>query len=189
MYREISKDELYIFSHIGYQLFTDKKHPLAEKGGRVYYHRHIMSLKLGRWVRPDEVVHHIDENKLNNNPDNLLVTSASNHAIIHASLRRLKKTGKIERNKIKCLECSKEIEISFCKTDIQKYCSQKCHQIGRRLVERPSKEQLAQMIEEMPKTKIAKIYGVSDKAIEKWAKSMQLKTKPRGYWARINSKK
>lgn len=38
----------------------------------------------GRKLKPNEVAHHIDENKLNNSPDNLQVMTNSEHARLHA---------------------------------------------------------------------------------------------------------
>ena len=36
-------------------------------------HRWVMEKKLGRKLKPGEIVHHIDRNKLNNSPENLEV--------------------------------------------------------------------------------------------------------------------
>ncbi len=53
-----------------------------------------------------------------------------------------------------------------------------------RIAERPDKETLEKMLWEMPTTKIANTYSVSDKAVEKWAKAYDLNKPPRGYWAK-----
>ncbi len=47
-----------------------------------------------------------------------------------------------------------------------------------------SPAEMTQMVWEMPTTKIAQIYGVSDKAIEKFCKKHGIEKPPRGYWAR-----
>lgn len=62
-------------------------------------------------------------------------------------------------------------------------------QLGRRKVIRPSKEELKNLLWEMPTTKIASRFGVSDKAIEKWSKSYKIEKPPRGYWASKNAEK
>lgn len=70
------KKEIYIREGLneGYRYFCDKDHPLARgNSGMVLLHRHIASTKLNRWLLPGEVVHHIDHNKLNNDPSNLEV--------------------------------------------------------------------------------------------------------------------
>lgn len=53
-----------------------------------------------------------------------------------------------------------------------------------RKVDRPSKEELSKMIWEKPASCIAKEFGVSDKAIEKWCKTYGIKKPPRGYWSK-----
>lgn len=70
----------------GRLLFHDRKHPLADKRGRVLYHRHIASVKIGRWLTKEEHVHHIDDNPLNNSPSNLEILSHSEHASKHHPL-------------------------------------------------------------------------------------------------------
>ena len=44
----------------------------------------------------DEVVHHINENKLDNTPENLLVLTQSEHIRLHANKRKRGKNGKFE---------------------------------------------------------------------------------------------
>lgn len=51
-------------------------------------HRVVAEGLLGRPLRSDEHVHHIDQNKHNNAPENLLVLPASDHLALHAKLRR-----------------------------------------------------------------------------------------------------
>ncbi len=50
-------------------------------GNIVYIHREVMEQKLGRKLKPGELVHH--EDKLNNDPNNLEVSDKSNHAKYH----------------------------------------------------------------------------------------------------------
>lgn len=50
----------------------------------VAVHRVVAAKKLGRELRRGEVVHHLDGNPANNNPDNLEVcSSASVHSLHH----------------------------------------------------------------------------------------------------------
>ena len=46
-------------------------------------HRVVAEAMLGRKLRSDEVVHHIDGNKRNNDPSNLQVMTRSEHARMH----------------------------------------------------------------------------------------------------------
>lgn len=45
---------------------------------------------LGRRLRKGEVVHHIDQNGLNNEPSNLLICTAGYHTQLHNKIRKLK---------------------------------------------------------------------------------------------------
>ena len=56
-----------------------------------------------------------------------------------------------------------------------------------RKVEWPTKELLEKLMREMPNTQIAKQYGVSDKAVGKWAKKYNLTKPPRGYWSKVRA--
>ena len=51
-------------------------------------HRVVAEQQLGRPLRSDEIVHHIDGNKRNNNPSNLRVMTRSEHASLHARLNK-----------------------------------------------------------------------------------------------------
>lgn len=51
------------------------------------------------------------------------------------------------------------------------------------------KEELEKLVWEMPCTEIAKLYGVSDKAIERRCKLLNIEKPPRGYWQRKNQSK
>jgi hypothetical protein len=49
-------------------------------------HRYLMEKKLGRKLKPDELVHHIDENKNNNAIDNLVIVTRSEHKKLHPEI-------------------------------------------------------------------------------------------------------
>lgn len=53
-----------------------KDHPYADKLGYVYLHRLIVEAIIGRYLPKEQEVHHLDENKLNNNPANLMLFSS-----------------------------------------------------------------------------------------------------------------
>lgn len=62
-------------------------------------HRLIATTILGRDLLPHEVVHHKDEDKTNNHPNNLEVMTRSSHTLLHNKLRRIQR----ERRKMLCL--------------------------------------------------------------------------------------
>ncbi len=70
------------------RLNTGKGKSYPKLFGR-HIHRVIAEIKLGRKLKPGEVVHHKNENKRNSSPDNLTVfSSQSEHAAWHAMKNR-----------------------------------------------------------------------------------------------------
>ena len=57
----------------GYWYVLRPDHPFATKHGYVLEHRLVMEQTLGRYLLPSEVVHHLDSNRENNTPENLMV--------------------------------------------------------------------------------------------------------------------
>lgn len=80
----------------GYWYIYSPYHPHATKKGYVAEHRLVAEKTIGRFLRDDEVVHHINENKLDNTPENLLVLTQSEHIRLHANKRKRGKNGKFE---------------------------------------------------------------------------------------------
>ena len=70
----VPKDE-YICSQ-GYKMIGKSKNRKAE-------HRRVMEEYLGRELSPNEIVHHIDGNKLNNDISNLVLTTRADHLKTH----------------------------------------------------------------------------------------------------------
>lgn len=66
---------------------TEPPHPRANANGLYPLHRVIAENKIGRLLEAYEVVHHIDENKFNNTPENLEVLSRHDHSFQHQSAR------------------------------------------------------------------------------------------------------
>lgn len=54
-------------------------------------HRRIAAHQAGRPLSPGEVVHHADEDKANNRPDNLQVQTRGAHTAAHNKGRKLSK--------------------------------------------------------------------------------------------------
>ncbi len=73
-----------IVDKYGYILVkAPKNHPNRNSNGYIRLHRLVMEDKLGRFLDPLEVVHHIDGDKQNNDPDNLELFSCNGQHIQH----------------------------------------------------------------------------------------------------------
>lgn len=70
----------------GYVTVPAKDHPNAMPNGRILEHRLVAEKKLGRLLESNEVVHHIDGNKENNDPSNLVVFTREKHNLTHREL-------------------------------------------------------------------------------------------------------
>lgn len=64
---------------------TSPPHPRRNSNGLYPLHRVLAENKIGRLLKAGEHVHHIDEDKSNNDPSNLEVMTISEHAKHHAS--------------------------------------------------------------------------------------------------------
>jgi len=74
----------------GHILRYAPEHPFA-RANFVYEHRLVMEEKLGRFLRKDEVVHHINGVKTDNRIENLCLCSVKEHINAHASVGKLLK--------------------------------------------------------------------------------------------------
>lgn len=71
----------------GYKYIYVHDCPMSDFRGRIKEHRYIMYKKLGRSLKNDEHVHHINGNKLDNREENLKIVSKSEHMAIHSKIR------------------------------------------------------------------------------------------------------
>ena len=76
-----------LITHNGYIMDLFKSHPNADSKGYVRRHRLVMERKIDRYLRDDEIVHHIDLDKKNNHIDNLKIMTKSTHMKLHSKLR------------------------------------------------------------------------------------------------------
>ena len=146
-------------------------HPKARIDGYVYIHQLQAEKKLGRQLNKDECVHHIDENKYNNDINNIIVfKTKSDHAAFHSGcdiyLDGDVWVAKIHKNRV-CPVCKTNIKDNHADMCISCYLKKKSSNI-------PSKEILMNLLLEYPMTQIGKMYGVSSNSVKKWCKKYNL---------------
>jgi len=158
----------------GYRYFLDKTHPLSSTTvGKVYLHRHIASIKIGRWVLPTEEVHHADHDRSNNTQDNLEVLTASEHRNKHI-LEAGYELSKI----IPCKTCLEPFKVVASRPEA-KFCSISCSLVK---ADWPSDSALSDMVWEIPVSDIANWLNVTGSAVKKHCKDRGIETPGRGYW-------
>ena len=69
----------------GYILVRMPEHPKARSNGYYPEHRLVMEKKIGRVLKREEQVHHLNQVKTDNRPENLVLVSAIEHGHIHWS--------------------------------------------------------------------------------------------------------
>ena len=83
-------------------------------------HRVVMAEKLGRPLKLDEHIHHINGKKYDNRPENLEVVSNPHHGQIHG-----KRQPRIRIN-LTCQWCGKPYQVMPYKAKESKYCQNAC---------------------------------------------------------------
>ena len=167
-----------------YEYIIDKAHPRANSEGAVYVHMIVAEEKLGRRLFPEEVVHHKDLNKLNNDPRNLMIF-ASNGDHIRFHMYDCNE-GMLEVNSNGAYVCPEtEFKCVDCGALITRYgvrCKD-CAKKNIRKAERPTAKELFDFLVESKGnfTKAGEIYGVSDNAVRKWCDSYNIPRKSRDY--------
>jgi len=82
----------------GYVLVYVPKHPRAHKDGYLMLHTVLMERKIGRYLKDDEVVHHINHNRTDNRIENLLLMKKREHMSMHMKERHAERKNHAEIN-------------------------------------------------------------------------------------------
>lgn len=99
--------------------------------GYIYEHRYVLEKKIGRYLKKDEIAHHLNGNTFDNRPENLEIKSRIEHKKIHDRKRKYVK--------VVCPSCLKLFIKPKNQTPLSKrkgryvFCSRKCSGIFNRM--------------------------------------------------------
>ena len=158
-------------------------HPRVRSNGCVTFHTLVAESVIGRYLYDDEVVHHKDEDKHNNSPENLMVfRTQEDHARFHSGkyeslVENSDGSWSCNIGKQYCVVCGETI---ISNRD-RKTCSTNCANETFKKCERPNKEDLVELLTENSFSFVGKMFNVSDNAIRKWCKGYGLSAKAKDY--------
>lgn len=89
----------------GYIYISKPEHPFCNGDGDIAEHRLVMEAKIGRYLTKNEIVHHINEIRDDNRPENLMIMTPSEHTKHHSAGRVW--TGDREKQRQRVIELRK----------------------------------------------------------------------------------
>lgn len=149
-------------------------------------HIRVAEQTIGRKLGKYEKVHHINGNKTDNNPTNLMVLrTEKDHRLVHSKIPcELFKTKDGSYIAVPIQRECKNCKRLFIPENYRVvYCSDLCYKQARE-INIPDPKVLAKEIWEIPAIKLAQKYKVSDCMIGKWCAKFGIKKPGRGYWSK-----
>lgn len=159
----------------GYILIYMPEHPRSMKSktwnGFIYEHIVVSESDINRFLEPNEEVHHLDLDRGNNCPSNLIVMDKKAHRKLHKWIESgmpLAKKVNITRTMKefkRCLVCEKPLDKKK-----HKYCSNECRNSDKKsILDGVEIELIVQKIKETNVESTARSYGITGNGLRKWA--------------------
>lgn len=160
----------------GYVVIYQPEHPKAMKSkdwnGYVYEHIVIAEEDYERSLTENEEVHHLDLDRSNNSPNNLIILEKRSHRKLHGWIDKgapvLKNTGEnsvnSENPKSRCKICEKPLSYAQ-----RFFCSSICTKASRK--SKMEGIELADVLNKLlvrSAEKVAKDYGLTGNGMKKW---------------------
>lgn len=120
---------------LGYVRVRDSEGVCGKRNAVVLEHRLVMARVLGRPLRSNEYVHHIDNNRSNNDPSNLEIVSKDRHHEGHQGPVKSQQTfylpypafeGDVPWLKLRCPTCTRVFYRRKSQVGGLTFCSAKC---------------------------------------------------------------
>ncbi len=147
----------------------------AQTNKKVYEHQLVGTKAFGP-IPKGYHVHHKEDPKTNNTPENLEVLSNSEHARLHIRLKRPDYNGKVSVSCV-CPICTKSFSVDQTRWKLREnhYCSQECSHIAQHRTEHPTSDELFDLMRTIRNWRaIGQMFSVTDNAVRKWAKNYNL---------------
>lgn len=178
----------------GYRIVFLPSHKRAYKNGTVYEHVLVAERMLGRELMPQEVVHHKDRDRLNNNPNNLIVFANSPaHTRFHSNGCDDRDLLRLESGAYECVDrkrqhgnkCSKRKDDCPVCNGVKSVSASVCIKC-RRVINAcgiPERDTLTSVIIKNNGnfTAVSREYNVTDNAVRKWCKKYKIPYKSSDY--------
>jgi hypothetical protein len=121
----------------------DGYHIIGRNSRRLRTHILVAESVLGRKLRHGEVVHHLNEDRSDNRPENLLICTHAYHMVIHQRMRALSASGNADHRP--CPFCKRHDDLKnlvpigkgFCHTACRKVDSKRRKDAIRVAVHQP----------------------------------------------------
>lgn len=154
----------------GYKLVYAPNHPRKNEAGYVREHVIVMEQHIGRYLTDDEVVHHIDFNRGNNDISNLRLMTRSMHSTLHGKLMAKEKGNHLKEEK-KCILCGSPTARfgTLCKV---------CQIKQQTKIQLPPIDILVRLVNEKNMEEVARIVGVTSNVLRKWLNKLGIRYTP-----------